>query len=564
MKIISKIQLFICLALGLMGCEDFLNKDILGQSDDKNYYETVYQLQSALNACYDILQTDVFNECEWRFGEACADDVIGANESLSNDMGQLVHFRFNTSNEWISNRWMINYKGIHRTNLVIANAHRVQLEDDEYTSYKTVREILGQAKFLRAFYYFNLVKTYGGVPIRPEVECVDSLVQPRNTLEEVYAYIEKDLREAAVMLPARYTGANAGKASAGAAMGMLMKVLMYQAEPSIKSKKWEEMVSIGEYFVEGKVMTYGDVLGMDSPSAEEWELFRTSMLFKPKSLNKPTDPYETVDQPMVELQNAYSLDYKDSYGKPIDYIYQFYQGGEFCTSSVFEVVFKESADGTTGDTNEGGSVYDLLYSTTPQLYTNDGFIQAIFGKDPRGTTGMPKCIITDREYTPDGQVCFCGPNRYVSLKWYTPIAESSQYSRDNPKNRRIMRYPEVVLMYAEALNESGLSQRSIEQLNKCKAQVNTINGSNVLYIAGGYGYIRDQIWEERRMELCFEWERFFDLVRQRRAAEVIQLFGSNLANKRGYYFRKGVNEIFPIPQSEIDLSNGVLIQNPGY
>ena len=67
-----------------------------------------------------------------------------------------------------------------------------------------------------------------------------------------------------------------------------------------------------------------------------------------------------------------------------------------------------------------------------------------------------------------------------------------------------------------------------------------------------------------RIEMCFEWDRFFDLVRQKRAASVIKTYGSKRANKRGYYFREGVNEIFPIPQSEIDVSNGVVTQNPGY
>ena len=76
--------------------------------------------------------------------------------------------------------------------------------------------------------------------------------------------------------------------------------------------------------------------------------------------------------------------------------------------------------------------------------------------------------------------------------------------------------------------------------------------------------MRDQIWKERRIELCFEWDRFFDLVRQKRAAQVIKTYGSKRANKRGYYFREGVNELFPIPQSEIDISNGVIEQNPGY
>ena len=241
-KYIFKIQILCLALLVLSGCNDFLDKEVLGNSTDKNFYDTRYKLQAALNATYDILQSDEFTDSDWRFGEATADDVIGSDEGLSSQMGQLVHFRFNTSNTYIKKRWDINYKGVHRANQVIANVDRVQLSNNDYSKYREIREILGQAKFLRALFYFNLVKTFGGVPIRPEIETVDNLVIPRSSREETFAYIEKDLREAACMLSNRYTSSNSGKASAGAAVGLLMKVLMYQATPGTPSEKWEQVV----------------------------------------------------------------------------------------------------------------------------------------------------------------------------------------------------------------------------------------------------------------------------------------------------------------------------------
>ncbi|WP_455587794.1 RagB/SusD family nutrient uptake outer membrane protein [Bacteroides sp.] len=557
-KILFKIPALGFILLFLAGCNDFLDKDVLGNSTDENFYDTQYKLQAALNASYDVLQMDLFNECEWRFGDACADDVWGGDEGLSSQMGQLVQFRFNTSNEWIQNRYSINYKGIHRVNQVIANAHKVKLSVYDYASYKAVREILGQAKFLRALYYFNLVKTYGGVPIRPETETVQGLVVPRSSAAEVYAYIEKDLREAAIMLPARYMGTDAGKASEGAAVALLMKVLMYQAIPGEQSDKWQEIVRLGEFFVEGNKMTLGEILKYDS-SAEDWETLRKRLWFKPLEQNTNTDPYETADTELPALHNAYSLEYKDYYGKEFGYIDQFFQTGEFSKGSIFEVVFKESADGSSGDTNEGTPIYDNLYSSSPQMWTTADIINEMFSNDPRRTF-----TIGHQQYAPDGDLCQSGPGRYLSLKWYTPIKDRPQYGGDNGKNRRLIRYAEVLLIYAEALNETNQGARALEQLNKNKSQVNSINSSSALYIGGGYGQMRDQIWKERRIELCFEWDRFFDLVRQKRAAQVIKTYGSKRANKRGYYFREGVNELFPIPQSEIDISNGVIEQNPGY
>lgn len=557
-RLLFKIPAMGFIILFLTGCNDFLDNDVLGNSTDENFYDTQYKLQAALNAGYDLLQTDLYNECEWRFGEACADDVWGNDEGLSSQMGQLVQFRFNTSNEWIQNRYSINYKGIHRVNQVIANAHKVKLSVYDYASFKGVREILGQAKFLRALYYFNLVKTFGGVPIRPETETVNALVVPRQSAAEVYAYIEKDLREAAIMLPARYMGTDAGKASEGAAVALLMKVLMYQATPGEHSGKWQEMVRLGEFFVEGNTMTMGEILNYDE-TKENWESLRKRLWFKPRELNTSTDPYETPATELPALHNAYSLEYKDYYGKEFGFIDQFFQTGEFSKGSIFEVVFKESADGSGGDTNEGTPIYDNLFSSSPQMWTTNDIINELFSSDPRRAF-----TIGHQQYAPDGDMCQCGPGRYLTLKWYTPIKDRPQYGGDNGKNRRLLRFVEVVLMYAEALNETNQGARALEQLNKNKAQVNTINGSTTLYTGGGYGQMRDQIWKERRIELCFEWDRFFDLVRQKRAAEVIQTYGSKRANKRGYYFRKGVNELFPIPQSEIDISNGVIEQNPGY
>jgi peptidoglycan hydrolase-like protein with peptidoglycan-binding domain len=383
-------------------------------------------------------------------------------------------------------------------------------------------------------------------------------VIPRSTAEEVYAYIEKDLREAAIMLPARYVGNDAGKADEGAAVALLMKVLMYQAIPGEKSEKWEEIVRLGEFFVDGTPLTFGEILKFDN-TVETWEALRKRLWFQPQEEIQPSDPYETDNTLLNPLHNAYSIEYKDYYGNSISYVEQFFQIGEFCKGSVFEVVFKESADGSGGDENEGTPIYTNHYSTSPQIWSTDAIIQEIFSSDARRSF-----MIGHQQYAPDGEIAQTGPGRHFSLKWYTPIKDRPQYGGDNGKNRRLIRYAEVILMYAEALNECGKGDLALIKLNFLKSQANKIDNSSNLYVGGGYGYMRDQIWKERRIELCYEWDRFFDLVRQGRAAEVIKIYGAKRANKRGYYFRKGINELFPIPQSEIDISNGIVVQNPGY
>ena len=306
-------------SLALTGCNDFLDEPVKGNSIDKNYYDTTYKLQAALNATYDILQSDAMQDTDWRFGEACGDDMVGNDEGLTSHMGQLVNFQFNTSNPYILNRWEIYYKAIHRVNQVIANVDRVRLSNHETDDFRNVRYIYGQAKFLRAYFYFNLVRTFGGVPIRPEVESVDKLVVPRSSIEDCYAYIEKDLREALIMLPVRFTDGNAGKVGAGACAALLMKVLMYQAKPGDGSVKWQQCAEIGDYFVAKKSMTFGQMLKFDERYPDtDWETLREKLWFKPLWAMAENETPETLDDQCPAMGNAYRLDYEDSYGNPIE------------------------------------------------------------------------------------------------------------------------------------------------------------------------------------------------------------------------------------------------------
>ena len=381
--------------------------------------------------------------------------------------------------------------------------------------------------------------------------------------DESYEYDpERDLREAAVMLPVAYPAAETGKATRGAAVVLLMKVLMYQARPSVESGKWAEMVRLGRYFVDGQPLTVGELLAYDG--SEDWEALRQRLWFKPKHLNAEGDPYETADTRLDDISSAYSLEYRDYFGEPLHngdrwaYVWQWYADGEFCKGSVFEVVFKESADGTGGNTNEGAGIEHFDVGTTA-MFATTAIVSDIFGDDVR-----KDYVIHHQGNTPDGEMWQGGEGRFVSLKWYTPKQNKPQYAGDNGRNRRLMRFAEVVLMLAEALNECGDREAALAELNKCKQQVNTINGGTRLYQPGSYGYVRDQIWQERRMEMAFEWDRYFDLVRQGRAPAVLHTFGRSRPNSRGLYFLEGVHERMPIPQNEIDMSNGVVEQNPGY
>lgn len=555
----KRLSFFVLLfsTLILNSCTDFLEVDYKGGSTTDDFYNTRYKLQQSLNATYDILQMEVFNNSDRAFGESCADNVETAGEGGTGEFGQLVRFAFNTSNGWILDRYQVNYKGINRANQVIANAPQVQLANNSnYDEYRQVQEMIGEAKFLRALFYFNLVKTYGGVPIRPETENVDSLVIPRSSASEVYAYIEKDLREAAVSLPGSIAKTEKGRASVGAAVGLLMKVLMYQAKPTVLSEKWEEMATLGEYIIEGKSMTIAEMLN-GSQGDEEWEALSQRLWFAPLDV-AGVNKYKSLETALPQINNNYSLSPKSTYGETLNYHEIFYQVGEFYSGSIFEIVFAESKDGTTGDNNEGNGFFQPLYNGGMWV-SRTAFIK-ILENDPR----YSEVALAFNEITPDGDIVSGRVGVHSIMKYYTAQSDRPLYDGDYSKNRRYLRLAEVVLMYAEALNEIGEGARSLVELNKTKTIANSINNTNILYKAGGYGYMRDQIWKERQLELCFEFDRFFDIVRQGRAATILNSLGLTFVYQRGFFFKEGVNEVFPIPQNEVDLSNGIVSQNPGY
>ena len=491
----KKYILIVAVALGFCSCSDFLDKELQGNPSKENYYSTLYQLQEALNATYNILQSNTYMNCDWIFGEACGDDVVGNDESGTNQIAQLVNFNFTTSNDWILRRYTINYKGINRANQVIANAHKVQFADQDISNYTNLREIVGQAKFLRALFYFNLVKTYGGVPIRPEEEDLEDLTIPRSSKEEVYAYIEKDLREAAVMLRSKFLDASAGKVGCGAAVALLMKVLAYQAEPGVVSDKWSEIVSLGEYFVEGKNLTFEEILHFDNYN-ESWDESRTNMWFKPKELLTKDEKYETLDTSLPALANEYSLEAKSRYdGSTLHYRELYYERGEFCSRSIFEVVFKESANGLKDDQNQGTGIFQDIFMN--RMFASSSFSNEV-STDPR----RDEIILLHASVTFDGERLEVPPGKKGCMKWYTPKVERPKDENDNGKNRRIIIYPEVVLWYAEALNETGDRSKSLLQLNSVKTIANKITNVSTLYKAGTYLEMREQIWKERRIELC--------------------------------------------------------------
>lgn len=368
-----------------------------------------------------------------------------------------------------------NYQGINRCNQALKYLPQLDKANPELR-----QRLAGEAKFLRAFMYFTLVRSFGGVPLVDHVpvtgvEADKLMALTRKSKEEIYAFIEKDLKEAAEVLP---TGTGGERATKGAAHALLAKVYLYQ-------KKWQLAVDECN-LVTGYSLT---------PSFQE--IYKVS--------------------------------------------------GENNAESIFEI------NGSGGTAGRAIQQYSLVQGARGTTGWGWGFAtptQSLYDAYSATDTRRDATIIHRDMTLYDGY--YVGPN--TENKFYNYKAYSSNY-RDQAStdvNIRYLRYAEVLLIKAEAMNELGQTSAAIPFLNEVRNRANIGNTP-----ASSQADVRTDIWKQRRLELAFEHDRWFDLVRTGQAETAMAADG-------GKKFIVGKHELFPLPQDFITEAGGLSAQNPGY
>jgi hypothetical protein len=224
-----------------------------------------------------------------------------------------------------------------------------------------------------------------------------------------------------------------------------------------------------------------------------------------------------------------------------------------------ESVFEIQAQSVPGIKDASNSQYSAFQGVRGSKGGGWGFnvptedlVNAYEPSDPR----RDATIIFRGETTPQGDVIpLTGDNPRYNQKSYVPFNVPFVQSEGEDQNIRVIRFAEVLLMNAEAANELGITPQALTSLEQVRARAR--QGNNAILprvVTTEKNQLRQAIWHERRVELAMENDRFFDLVRQGRAAVVLGPKG----------FKAGKNELMPIPQNEIDLTGGILTQNPGY
>lgn len=493
MKIIITYLLIILLTVG---CSDLLEKDPIGELSESSAFVTESDAQQALISTYHIMLT--FPSL-YRYGifDIASDDARKGGEGASDGawMREFSHYTLNSENAIAGWVWERSFRGINRANRVLVNVPGIAGMDQSVKD-----RIIAEAKFLRAFYYINLVTLYGDVPLITDPE-VDTQNVERTLKDQILELIYQDLMEASDVLPlkSQLTIDELGRATKGAAQAYLGKIFLYQS---------------------------------DFQNAETW--------FQ-----------RVIDS------NEYSLE--PDYGKI------FHKDGDFGPGKIWEISHRfdpQFPDVANGGTIRRGSsgMYGWGFSNPTQ-----DLVDEFEEDDPR----LSLTVFEDGDLLPDGRIGNTGNSETgkSSMKPYMHVDEVPPTGdpRDSGKNEPLFRYGTLLLWYAEASNENDKPLQALEALNEVRERARQGN-PNILpdVVTTDKDQLRQKIWHEERVEYAMENKRWFDLVRQGRAGEVLRAYSQKYNTSKGGNFQDGVHELFPIPQSEIDLSEGRIKQNPGY
>jgi SusD family/Starch-binding associating with outer membrane len=468
-----------------MGCsKDYLNTDQTESisTRDLALFNNDAGASSFVTAIYNKFLNWNMTSFSWNGLSSIASDDADKGSSpgdTGSDKDIMDALTYNASSPSVGEVFQANYEGINRCNQAL---NIIPLLDQADANLRG--RLIGEAKFLRAFMYFTLVKAYGGVPIIDHLpnpgSDADRIMQlTRKTKEEVYAFIEKDLNDAIAVLPDKstYPVSERGRTSKGAAYALLAKVSLYQ-------QKWQQVVD------------------------------------------------------NCNLVTGYSL--------VPDYASMYKLEGEFNAESIFEIggvgsIPAKGIEGysvTQGARGSGGWGWGF---NTPSM----SLVNAYESGDIRKNA----TIIFAGTTLYDGRVVpITVENPRYNYKAYSSTFTDAWESDVNIK---YLRYAEVLLMKAEALNQLAQTSAAIPLLNQIRNRAGLANTT-----ATSQTDVRIAIWKERRVELAFEHDRFFDLVRTGQAEAAFAADGKT--------FVVGKHELFPLPQAFINEAKGLSSPNPGY
>ena len=529
--------------LSLSSCNDWLTEETPGTTKVSEFFTSLSTAEAVVNAAY-VPMTWEFGTTyypEWYFGDIVSDDALKGGQDINDgaDLRELENFKANSDNEILLGYYRAQWQGIQRANLAIDEIPTTRIETEGTEAEKQAKyrdRYLGEAYFLRGYYYFRLARMFGGMPLIDYViKSSNQWAQKRATMDETLNFAIDDFKRAENLLweKDKYSNEELGRATKGAAQAMLLKANLYRADYLRNAGNETEAQ---KYFAE----------------AAKWG----------KEVIK---------------SNQYSL-------WP-NYLDNFRLANENGRESVFEIQYTEEATSDYG--GEGytrGTMTTILQRSRSSAFGEAGWgynrpTQNLYNEYEAGDARRDETILvpTDEQIETPAQEIYCG-DRMLNRKYamYNDGANGGIYklahATRSPKNNIQIRYADVLLMYAEACCESGDLPSAKGALKEVRDRVGlsqfpytaVIQGKTVTF-NDNQDDLRKAIRHERRVELAMEGHRWFDLTRWGIAKETMDTYmaGETKEAKELYgTFQKGKHELFPIPSKEIDLSG--IEQNPNW
>lgn len=550
------------------------------QMSDKTFWQTEDHARQAAVGLYAAMKAPWCFGMEFTF-DMCSDIADGTSPWADISRGT----SFASNSEGVQNHWQYLYELVHRSNTVIRKVK------DMPVSRETIDRVTGEAKFLRAMAYFRMLNCWGGVPYYDETcdinEHFASLDAPRSTAEEIRSHVLDDLAEAIEKLPVAWDAADLGRATKGAAYALRGKVYLFNRE-------WEKAAADFEEIVYNKTNDYGYALHSDYN-----DLFR---LYNGRHSSEMIFSIQSIDGNTA----GYALDIVSYFGNKstmrliagnrivpsttlVD-MYENIDGSQF----VWDDVFPGFAEGDSQmrrrcmsvAIDQGSTcVTDLLECDTTKV------MDAYRLRDPRlclnvitpysrylgtdaGSTPMEKQFVLadpSKGGAPMEAMAFMrnseGWNSYFWRKWIPTGNLDGYWGEYNrtPYEFPLIRLGDVILMLAEAYNETGATDKAIAEVNKVRQRVGMpgLDSGPEWLAVGGKEEMAERIQRERAFELAGEGQRYWDLRRwgmlEQSVSDATDIFG-DLMYTRSYQQR---HELWPIPLVEME-RNLNLTQNPGW
>lgn len=492
MNTIKNILAIAVLAVIAISCSDeFLDKAPLDSINTDNYYQTEEDAINAVNGAYQPLQwPKLYNMRMWTTDIMAGNSIVGAGGGDDGRETQdMANFVTTTDNPGVLDLFRGPWPGILRSNIVLEKIPSMDIDES------LKNRILGEAHFLRAHYYFILVRFFGDVPLITEPQVPGDDLRPARTDKSlVYDLIIDDLTTAKDLLPTKssYSSNDLGRATKGAATGLLAKVYLTLGE-------WENVVSLSN-----EVTALG--YRLNENYADNFDVYNKN-----------------------SIESLFEVQYTGDAGEDF-----WSNENQASWLSTFQ-----------GPRNSGMVAGGWGWNQPTQE-----FINAYEDNDLRkdATVFYEDCPNFDgQKYNPTYSITGFNLRKFLVTK-----AISATYD-NSPMNFPVLRYADVLLMKSEALNELNRTSEAEAPLNEVRerAGLDAVSGKS-------QSEMKEIILNERRLELAFEGQRWFDLIRVDNGQ-----WGLDFLHSIGKVNATEKHFLFPIPLKEIE-SNPNLTQNPGY